>query len=170
MGAEPYLSAEILSLVKEKATGGWSFVKLILLLFVSKGVKSLTSVHLYYRQYKIGVNIYVNLSLAIHKESLRLQLNGEFNMNQKGRTLTLLEEDCTKLITFPYFLTQIVVSVIQIVYGFCYLTLKLPQCSFVLDYYILTTYFVICFSLGLLATSFAEIMLYKKDLRLALSI
>ena len=72
--------------------------------------------------------------------------------------------------TFPYFITKLLFSCLQIVYGFYYLTFQMSKCDFSPDYYLLVVYLVICFALGYLAMHFSKIMLTKKDRRLACSL
>lgn len=91
VGVEPYLSTSILEMIKDHNKDALLLFKLIGLLFVSKGVKSLISNHSYYKLYDIGISLYVNMSLAIYKQSVKLQSNSLFNSSIKGKSLTLLE-------------------------------------------------------------------------------
>lgn len=70
IGLEPYLSSLILALIKDPIRAPSNIIKVVSLLFVSKVIKSLISIHLYYRQYRLGLKLYVDLSLAIHNQSL----------------------------------------------------------------------------------------------------
>lgn len=74
------------------------------------------------------------------------------------------------MLLFPYMLTQTVLSIAQIVFGLTYLSVQLPGCDFILEYYLAFGYLVVCVVLGLFSKRLAGVLLAKKDLRLSCTV
>ena len=89
--SEPYLSSRILDLVKQKNRKSWDLVLLVGLMFVTKGVRVLLDVHVFYRQTELGTCFFRTLSLAIYRHTLQLNNDHPLPTRDKGKVLTLLE-------------------------------------------------------------------------------
>lgn len=66
LASEPYVNSKILVLVKNKDRTVQDMFWIITLLFASKSVKTLVSVHMFYWQNMLGTDILTFLSLMVY--------------------------------------------------------------------------------------------------------
>lgn len=150
----PILTNQMLHALRENLGPRVVFQSLALLLF-QKGAKSLLATHIDFQQYRMGCIFYGQLASLLYDRQL----------SSKGRTLNLLEEDGYRLINLPYFLIELLMVPLQIVYGVYMLCWAVGLRILGTHVYIFVAYLLMCVVLVLVDLKLNKRLMNRKDRR-----